>query len=287
MNTEDYRRLIDETDEKILSAFTERMKISADLAAFKKKCGKPVQDRVREREKIAQILEKSPEELREYTPVLFSLLLELSRSYQNRLNGTETELTSMIRSAIDQTPELFPKEAQVACQGVEGANSQIAAEKLFRYPNIMYFANFEAVFKSIEQGLCRYGIVPVENSTAGSVNSVYDLMMDHHFYIVKSIRMKIDHNLLAKPGSRISDIREIYSHEQAINQCAAFLRGLEGVKIIPVENTAVAARMVSESDDPHIAALASRSCVDYYGLECLQENVQDQDNNYTRFICIS
>ena len=151
----------------------------------------------------------------------------------------------------------------------------------------MYFSSFDAVFSAIGKGLCRYGVIPLENSTAGSVNSVYDLMMRHNFSIVRSLRLKVDHSLLAKPGVKLSDIREIYSHEQAISQCTEFLHSLPGVKVIPCENTAVAAMCVSGSERRDIAALSSRSCMNLYGLECLRESVQDKGNNYTRFICIS
>jgi chorismate mutase/prephenate dehydratase len=175
----------------------------------------------------------------------------------------------------------------VACQGVEGAYSQIACEKIFKSPSIMYFKNFDGVFNAIEQGLCKYGILPIENSTAGSVNKVYDLMIKHNFSIVRTFRLKIDHNLLAKPGTKLSDIRTIYSHEQALNQCSEFLSTLPGVKVIPVENTAVAAQMVSNSTDNTIAALSSRACATLYGLSTLASSVQDKDNNRTRFICIS
>ena len=127
----------------------------------------------------------------------------------------------------------------------------------------------------------------VENSTAGSVNAVYDLMMRHNFRIVRSVRIKIDHNLLANPGAKIENIREIYSHEQAISQCAHFLQGLPNVKVIRCENTAVAARMVAESGRDDVAALSSRACMNLYGLENLAASVQDQGNNFTRFICIA
>jgi len=175
----------------------------------------------------------------------------------------------------------------VACQGIEGAYSQIACEKIFKNPFILYFKTFDSVFSAIEQGLCQYGILPIENSTAGSVNTVYDLMIRHNFSIVRTFRLKIDHNLLANPGASIDSIREIYSHEQAIGQCSAFLSKLPGVKIIPVENTAVAAEMVAKSGRTDVAALSSRSCAELYGLRNLAASIQDTGNNYTRFICIS
>ena len=154
-------------------------------------------------------------------------------------------------------------------------------------PSVLYFSYFEALFSAIEKGLCRYGVIPLENSTAGSVNMVYDLMMKHNFNIVRSIRLKVDHNLLAKPGTKLSDVKEIYSHEQAISQCTKFLEGMPDVKIISCENTAVAAKMVADSDRKDVAALSSRSCMKLYGLECIEADVQDSGNNYTRFICIS
>ena len=151
----------------------------------------------------------------------------------------------------------------------------------------MYFKNFEGVFQAIDQGLCQYGILPIENSTAGSVKKVYDLMIHHNFSIVRTFRMKVDHNLIAKPGATLDGIKEIYSHEQAINQCGEFLGHLSGVKVIPVENTAVAAEMVSKADRLDVAAISSRTCEELYGLKSLADSVQDKGNNRTRFICIS
>lgn len=287
MDRKDFREKIDAIDDQLVKLFTERMEIASELAGYKKEHSLPVLDVKRERDKLKDVVDKTPEELQEYTQLLYSLMFELSRSHQNRVIGKGSDLTSKISSAIENTPKLFPERAAVACQGVEGAYSQIACDKLFKYPNIMYFSSFESVFTAIEKGFCKYGVVPLENSTAGSVNSVYDLMMSRKFSIVRSIRVKVAHNLLAKPGTAISDIKEIYSHQQAISQCAAFLQTLKGVKIIPCENTAVAAKMVSESDRNDIATLSSMECCKLYGLSCLKENVQDKDNNYTRFICIS
>lgn len=281
------RAEIDRIDTELVRLFSERMDIAAKIGAYKKEHGLPVMDAAREREKMQTVLDRTPEALKDYTPLLYSLLFELSRSYQSRLNGTDAALTKQIEAAIETTPKLFPEAASVACQGIEGANSQVACDKLFRHANIMYFSGFEAVFSAIEAGLCRYGVIPVENSNAGSVNAVYDLMMRHNFRIVRSIRLKIEHNLLGRAGTRPEDVREIYSHEQAISQCSAFLSTLKNVRIIPCENTAVAAKMVAQSGRTDVAALASKPCMKLYGLDCLREAVQNTDNNYTRFICIS
>ena len=130
-------------------------------------------------------------------------------------------------------------------------------------------------------------MLPVENSTAGTVNKVYDLMMRHDFHIVRTLRLKVDHNLLAKPGTRVGDVRDVYSHAQAIRQCSDFLDGLGDVNVHVVENTAVAAKMVAESDRTDVAALSSRICADLYGLDLLSRSVQNSSSNYTRFACIA
>lgn len=287
MDQSDYRREIDEIDAQMVDLFARRMAAVQGIAAYKKENDLPIRDACREREKLRTVMEHSPEDIREYASLLYSLMFDLSRTYQTRLNGYGTALTEKIHRAIDTTPQLFPEGVSVACQGVEGAYSQMACDKLMRRANIMYFSSFEAVFSAIDKGLCRYGVLPLENSTAGSVNSVYDLMMSHHFSIVRSVRLKVDHNLLARPGATMSGIREIYSHQQAISQSQRFLQSLPGVRVIPCANTAEAAKRVAESGRSDVAALASRSCIELYGLKCLAESVQDQDNNYTRFICIS
>lgn len=286
MDLSQYREQIDQIDDELIALFARRMETAAQIAQWKRQAGKPVMDASRERAKLLDVMEKCPAEFKDYAVSLYSLLFELSRSYQHRILDSSNALTEQITAAIENTDPLFPKTATVACQGVEGAYSQLACEKLFRLPNIFYFNSFDAVFSAIEKGLCRYGIIPLENSTAGSVNKVYDLMMRHNFRIVRSVRLKVDHNLLVKPGTRMEDIKEIYSHEQAINQCARYLQKFSGVKIIPCENTAMAAKYVSEAGSG-AAALSSRSCAKLYGLTCLEESVQDQGNNYTRFICIS
>ena len=287
MNIDEYRNRIDRIDKQLVTLFCERMDTASDIAAWKKEQKRPVFDPERERQKLLEVASSVPEELREYTASLYSLLFELSRSYQNRLLGTASELTAQIQGAIDETPALFPSDASVACQGVAGAYSQIACDRLFKRPAVLYLSSFDAVFSAIESGLCRYGVVPLENSTAGSVNAVYDLMMNHNFRIVRSVRIKVDHCLLVNPGTRREEIREIYSHQQAISQCEKYLQSFPNARVIPCENTAVAAKMVAEAGRRDTAALSSHACGKIYGLSCLESSVQDMDNNFTRFICIS
>ena len=287
MELKDLREQIDKADKELMSAFAKRMEVSGKIALFKKENGLSVFDPAREREKLNDVTAEAPEHLRSYTTALYSLLFDLSRTYQEKMLYPESPLTDTITNAVDNTEKIFPQTPVVACQGVEGAYSQLACEKLFSVPNIMYCTTFESVFNAIDSGLCRYGILPLENSTAGSINKIYDLMMRYHFYIVRSTRLKIDHNLLAKRGTALKDIKEIFSHEQAIIQCAGFLKTLGNVKVTPCENTAAAAQMVSESDRTDIAALSSRYCAELYELDCLAESVQDKGNNYTKFITIS
>jgi chorismate mutase/prephenate dehydratase len=287
MDIQELRGRIDAIDDQLVALFAQRMEVSAAIANYKKEHAMPIHVPAREREKLLDVATKAGPEMANYARVLYSMIFELSRSYQSKCNAQSSPLHDRIAKAIAQTPNLFPQAPMVACQGVEGAYAQIACEKIFKAPFIMYFKNFEGVFNAIEQGLCQYGILPIENSTAGSVKKVYDLMIRHNFSIVRTFRLKIDHNLLAVPGAKLSDIKEIYSHEQAISQCADFLAALPGVKVIPVENTAVAAKMVAESGRTDVAALSSRSCAELYGLTNLAPSVQDKDNNRTRFICIT
>ncbi len=288
MDMKDYRKQIDRVDDELIRLFGERMGIAEKIAEYKHAQGLPILDDVREREKLADISEKAGPQLRSYAYMLYSTLFELSRAYQGSVLNTESPLSKTITEAAEHTERVFPRHALVACQGVEGAYSQLACDRLFAEPNILYFTSFDAVFSAVRDGLCPYGILPLENSTAGSVNMVYDLMMRYSFKIVRSVRVKVDHNLLTKTGVKKDAIREIFSHEQAIQQCAGYLKTLgKGVKITAVANTAEAAKKVAESERDDVAALSSRSCCKLYGLELLDSSAQDRDNNYTRFICIS
>ncbi|MBQ2446730.1 MAG: chorismate mutase [Oscillospiraceae bacterium] len=283
MNLSDYRKEIDQIDGEIVRLFQERMDVSAKIAVYKKEQAMPIAQPAREREKLAEVSGRSREDLRAYIRVLYSLLFELSRTYQEK--GNRTELYRRIEEAVEHTPRLFPPTATVACQGVEGAYAQIACEKLFKNPMIQYFRSVRGVFSAVEADFCQYGILPVENGGVGSVKGIYGLVAEHGFSIVRSTRLKVDHCLLAKRDH--GEIREIFSHEQALAQSTSFLKSLGDVKLTVCENTALAAQRVALSDRDDVAALSSRMCAELYGLQILHSGVQDEGNNHTRYICIS
>ena len=287
MELEELRKQIDDIDGNLTALFEQRMNVAREIAEYKTKYQIGALDASRERKILAKVCDSVSEDKKSYAMVLYSLLFELSRSYQEKIIHPTSALRQEIQDAIEHTHQLFPQYAKVACQGVEGAFSQQACEKFFDVPDIMYFNNFEGVFSAVESDMCDYGVLPLENSTAGSVKKIYDLMLQRNFRIDRSTRFKLHHNLLAKQVVKISDVREIFSHDQAISQCGEFLSTLPGVKVTVCANTAMAAQMVAESDRTDIAALSSRACAELYQLQFLARSVQDKDNNYTRFICIS
>ena len=287
MELSDYREQIDKIDNELVRLFKERMEVAKGIAECKREKKLPVFDPAREREKLTDISKKMPEQLKTYGESLYSLLFELSRAYQRKELSAENEFAQKITNALESTNKEFPQRALVACQGVEGAYSTKACDKLFKNAEIMYFNSFEGVFSAIENGMCDYGVIPLENSTAGSVNLVYDLMMKYNFSIAKSVRIKVDHSLLVNKGVKLDEIKEVFSHSHAIAQCDNFLKGLNNVKITPCENTAIAAKRLFESGRRDAAAISSDNCAQIYGLERLCDSIQDTSNNYTRFICIS
>ena len=286
MDLSDVRVKIDALDDQLVDLFKKRMDLAMDVAKVKKSENLPILNTARERAIINRLTENEADDMAGYIKILYTTLFDVSRAYQADYLYQTSEIGDKIKKALEETPKVFPKRATVACQGIEGANSMSACEKLFERPSIVYFNTFEGVFSAVEQGLCQYGILPIENSLRGSVIANYDLMSKHHFYIVNSVKVKINHCLMAKPGTKKSDIKVIYSHEQALGQCSEMLANMD-VKVIPCENTAVAARMVSESADNSVAALSSKQCAELYQLEILEENTQNNENNYTKFICIS
>ena len=286
MELQDYRARLDQIDDQLVALFKQRMETVKQVADYKKEHNTPILASSRERDILYRVTGLCGEELREYTKILYSTLLELSRDYQeNRLSTGESKLCREILAAAESSGA-FPDRAVVACQGIEGAYSQLACDKMFPLPQIMYFGRFDGVFRAVENGMCRYGILPIENSSAGSVTEVYDLMEKYNCKIVRSLKLKIEHCLLSRPGVKLADVKEVVAHEQSLNQCGEFLKA-NGVKITVFDNNARAAQYVAESGRTDIAAIASANCADLYGLQVLSQRISNTDHNYTRFICIS
>ncbi len=286
MELKDLRDRLDQIDDQITELFRQRMETVREVADYKRQHNVPVLASGREREILYRVTGIAGPELEEYTKILYSTLMELSRDYQeDRLTRSDSKLCEEILAAVERTGD-FPSRAVVACQGSEGAYSQMACDKLFSLPQILYCSRFEGVFRAVETGMCRYGILPIENSSAGSVTEVYDLMEKYHCKIVRSLKLKVEHCLLARPGVDLADIKEVVAHEQALNQCSDFLKN-HNIKATVFSNNATAAKYVAESGRSDLAAIASLSCADLYGLQCLTDHVANTDHNYTRFICIS
>ena len=285
LDLNELRHEIDRIDTELVSLFSHRMQISANVAEYKRRVGMAVTDPVREAALLDRVAKAAPGEFADYTRTLYANILSLSRAYQHTRLSSDAPFIKVIKEAANRTPKEFPETAAVACQGTAGAYSCKAAQKLFPSPDIHHYEHFCDVFSAIERGECRYGVLPIENSTAGSVTEIYDLMSKHRFYIVRAVRLNIDHCLLAKRGTKIEDIKEIVSHKHALAQCTRFLAKYPHIKAVSMENTAVAARYAAGTAG--VAAIANGDCAALYDLDVIEKGISDTKNNCTRFICIS
>ena len=287
MELSEIRKEIDAVDEEMTKLFVRRMACADQVAAAKRGTGKPVLDPGREREILAKVAERVGPALESEGKLLFSTLLSVSRGRQPAQLADDGMFAKTMAEAMSATPAIFPSKANVACPGAEGGYSQQAAVAFVKFPSLFYFRDFESVFTAVEEGMCEYGVLPIENSTAGSVTQVYDLMAKHDFKIAKALKLRIRHVLLAPKGVKLADVKEIASHPQAIAQCAEFLKAHQGVRSVPASNTAAAAAELAKSGRKDAAVIASRECAELYGLDILADDISDTTSNFTRFICIS
>lgn len=281
------RLRINELDDELRRLFLERMEISAEVAAYKRSVGMPVLDPVREQALLARLSEGLDEAHAEAVVSLWKQILELSRALQHRLLAHDTcpEAAALRDNLAAMRP--LPARAKVACQGRQGAYAHHAVDALFAEPETTFFPDWADVTEAVLDGRCEYGVLPIENSTRGSVSAVYELLRSRKVHIVRGCRLAIRHALLGLPGTKLEDIREVRSHEQALGQCAAWLDGHPGMIRVPAPNTAMAAEAVAEAGRHDLAAIASPDCADLYGLEVLVNDVTDCGFNYTRFVCIA
>ena len=287
MDLSEIRNEIDEIDGELVKLFVRRMEASEKVAAAKRSSAKPVCDPAREREILAKVAKAVGPDFENEARLLFTTLMSMSRGRQRAELAGENPFVKEIAAAMKSTPERFPSAATVACAGVEGSYAQQAVCRLVQFPTIFYFKGFDDVFSAVEKGMCDYGVLPIENSAVGSVTAVYDLMAKHNFKIVKAMKLRIRHVLLAPHGVKFGDVKEISSHPHALAQCSEFLRGQPSIRTVPASNTAAAADALAKSGRTDAAVIASRECAELYGLDVLREDISNIASNYTRFICIS
>lgn len=284
MDLLDLRKEIDEIDEQLIPLLLKRMSISEEVAKYKVERGIPVLNSEREQQILDNVAEKCGE-LGNTIKTVFSATMDASRALQHKIIGGGKELRDAVENAMS-ADRLTADGAPVACQGVDGAYSGVTAKKLFPDSPVKYYTQFEDVFEAVNKGDTKFGVIPVENSTAGSVHESYDLIMKYRFYVVGAYDLKIEHCLCAKTGTKYEDITDVYSHPQALSQCNNFLNNFDftGVNF---SNTAAAAKFVAESEKNDIGVICSELAAKKYGLKILKRNVQNNNNNRTRFIVIS
>lgn len=278
MDLNELRAQINQTDEEIERLFIKRMGLCLDVAEFKLKNNMEVFQSGREKEIIKRVRGKAPEGLENSAEVLFTTLMDISKSKQYQrffVNSNEIESEQLDLS----------KHAAVAVPGTAGSYSEQAAKKFLPDSDITFYADFEDIFTSLLSGKADFGILPLQNSTAGSVSRTYELMKRYDFKICASTKIRINHCLAARKGIRKEDISIVYSHEQALSQCSDYLRG-NGFKCHEHFNTALAAEQVAMSHEP-IAAVCSEKCALDKGLEIIERGIANANDNYTRFILIS
>lgn len=281
MDLQQLREGIDSIDSEILSLFKRRMELCKGVADYKKLHDMPVFQGGREQQVIDRIKELTADKnLENGTAALFTTIMDISKLLQNRTLLAETPDYSY------SVPD-FGKALKIGCQGTAGANSETAARKLFGDKELVFCRTFEDVFKGVQSGELDYGVVPILNSTAGSVDSTYDLMAQYYVYIVSEVCLEINHCLASKADCPVSEISRVYSHPQALAQCSDFLNE-NGLKTYDYGNTATAAEKVAGSaPEDRIAAVCSVECAERLGLNILAKGIADSSVNRTQFVCIS
>lgn len=284
MDLQELRKEIDKIDDELIPLLMKRMDISEQVAKYKVQRGIPVLNSEREKQILDDVAEKCGDR-GETIKTVFAATMDASRALQHKIMGGGVALRESIRKSLSDKPVATDGEA-IACAGVEGAYAARAGAKMFPNSPIKYYKFFENVFEAVDKGDAKFGIIPVENSTAGSVHESYDLIMKYRFYVVGAHDEKIEHCLAAKKGTKYEDIESVYSHHQALSQCSNFIDNF-GFTGVTYSNTAAAAKFVAESDRNDIAAICSPQAAKKYDLQVIKRDIQNISNNRTRFIVIS
>lgn len=279
------RDKIDSVDEEIIKLFEERMNLCKDVAEFKIKNHRQVLDPVREKQKIEKILKLTKNETyRQGSGELFRQIMAMSRKMQYKMLA-EYGIRKDVE--FEEINEIKKDGVKVVYQGVEGAYAHEAALRCFgKDADAYHVSSWRDAMEEVKSKKADYAVLPIENSTAGSVTQVYDLLMEYDNYIVGELFLKVEHALIGLLGARISDIKKVYSHPQALMQSGGYLYKHKDWQQISVSNTAVSAKKVLEDKDITQAAIASRHAAKIYGLNILEHSIQDNDLNTTRFVIV-
>ncbi|MDE6418999.1 MAG: prephenate dehydratase [Lachnospiraceae bacterium] len=280
------RNRIDEIDEQIVALYEERMEVCKGVAEYKIANGKKVFDRAREDEKLQKVSALAHDEFTSHgVQELFEQIMSMSRKLQYQMLA---DAGSTGRLPFIGVQELDTAHARVVFQGAEGSYSQAATKRFFgEGVNSYSVETFRDAMAAIEEGSADYAVLPIENSTAGIVSEIYDLLVEFENYIVGEQIIPIEHCLMALPGTKLSDIRTVYSHPQSLMQSARYLQEHPNWKQISLKNNAFAARKVADEGDVSQAALAGAYAAEVYGLNILEQGVNDSKNNSTRFIIVT
>jgi chorismate mutase/prephenate dehydratase len=280
------RQRIDKIDKELVGLFEERMECAKSVADFKRGKGMAIYDKVREEEKLENLSAMVEGKfLKRSIKELFSQIMSISRKYQHQLLDTRDRYIENYFQQVDEL-EMY-EDTRVVYQGVEGAYQQMAVEKFFGKDIDSYHVeSFNDVALALNNGDADYGILPIENSSAGNVEGNYDILLKNDVCIVGEVIIPIEHALIGLPGTKKEEIEIVYSHPQGLMQCREYLEEMHA-KPISVSNTAVAAKKIVEEQDSSHAAIASTLAAQLYNLEILEEKINDQQNNYTRFVVLS
>ncbi len=280
------RNRIDEIDEQIVALYEERMEVCKGVAEYKIANGKKVFDRAREDEKLQKVSALAHNKFTSHgVQELFEQIMSMSRKLQYQMLA---DAGSTGRLPFIGVQELDTAHARVVFQGAEGSYSQAATKRFFgEGVNSYSVETFRDAMAAIEEGSADYAVLPIENSTAGIVSEIYDLLVEFENYIVGEQIIPIEHCLMALPGTKLSDIRTVYSHPQSLMQSARYLLEHPNWKQISLKNNAFAARKVADEGDVSQAALAGAYAAEVYGLTILEQGVNDSKNNSTRFIIVT
>ena len=285
LDLQEIRKQIDQVDSQLAALIEQRMRLTADVAEYKRQNGKEIYDPVREKEKLASVRAMAKTPFGEIAMgEIFAQMMTISRRYQYQVLGSYGNKADGGFKLVENLPTAG---ARIVYQGVEGAYSHEAALQVFgRDADVYNVPAWDDAMKEVAEGRAAYAVLPIENSSAGAVIDNYDLLLKYDNYIVAETEVSVNHALLGLPDAELSDIKTVISHPQALMQCSEFLKEHRDWKQIQAENTAGAAKRILADGDVTQAAIASPKAGEIYGLKVLKPSINHNRTNTTRFIVL-